>query len=352
MPNLFFSQTQHIKSIKISFCVNNFEILFITTETFEDAKEYAAKFRAKTPPHYNVRRQFAQPVPALNSTPTTSGNNQYSSSGSDDDDENDSTTFDDGHHTDSNDHDDSESHFDHEHSNTNESTANDTQSTTPRQINSNANNVSESGDLEYSGDSESIGGNNDIEETIENDPSQREQSSVNENTFNAQNERASNDTTTTIARETNGRESVSLIDNEFDELHPEHSNDNDASTVNEPAPQSSAENEIDTKIVLATVEMNKEDENAIAHLIIDDENTCVESDENNTDSNWMDGLILEHNEKAEVKDGKVLVTKTIDSNLEMVYVYGEQPKPLPALYTVKINDVISGNLPFRENVSI
>lgn len=45
-----------------------------------------------------------------------------------------------------------------------------------------------------------------------------------------------------------------------------------------------------------------------------------------------------------------MVTKKIGDDCEMVYIYGEVPKALLPLYQIKINDVISGNIPFKENV--
>lgn len=128
-----------------------------------------------------------------------------------------------------------------------------------------------------------------------------------------------------------GRETIAS--SEVDDLHT----DNNSSEL-----QSNAE-EFEAKNTLASVPMSDEDQAAISNLL------CV--CENVSDENVIAGLSLHANEKAEIKDGKIYVTKALDSSLEMVYVYGEQAKPKPPLYNVKINDVISSNLPFKENVS-
>lgn len=87
------------------------------------------------------------------------------------------------------------------------------------------------------------------------------------------------------------------------------------------------ENE-DPKHVLGAVDIDAEDESAIISL-----------------------LELK-NKVAKKKDGKIYITQKIDNDLEMTYVYGEKPKALAPLYQIKINDVISANIPFKENVSM
>lgn len=129
----------------------------------------------------------------------------------------------------------------------------------------------------------------------------------------------------------------------------QNSNDVGVSSGNEL--QSNADNENDVKNGLATVEMDADDENAINDLFGGQENDSVEADEDNAPVDLIANISLEHNEKAEANNGKIIVTKTLDDSLEMVYTYGEQPRPLAPLYNVKINDVISANFPFKENVS-
>lgn len=43
------------------------------------------------------------------------------------------------------------------------------------------------------------------------------------------------------------------------------------------------------------------------------------------------------------------MTRKLDDSLEMQYIYGETPTPRNPQYVVKMNDPISGNIPFKEN---
>lgn len=61
-------------------------------------------------------------------------------------------------------------------------------------------------------------------------------------------------------------------------------------------------------------------------------------------------LILAENETSEEVDGKTLVTRNVGDGCEMVYVYGESVVPQNAAYEVKLNDEISKNIAFKENV--
>lgn len=49
--------------------------------------------------------------------------------------------------------------------------------------------------------------------------------------------------------------------------------------------------------------------------------------------------------------GQIEVTKTVADDCQITYVYGETPVPKNPLYEVKLNDLVSGNLPFRENAN-
>lgn len=63
--------------------------------------------------------------------------------------------------------------------------------------------------------------------------------------------------------------------------------------------------------------------------------------------------LLAENEKATVNEnGKVEITRTVDSDCELSYIWGETPIPKPQFYEVKLNDIISGNIPFRQDVII
>lgn len=192
---------------------------------------------------------------------------------------------------------------------------------------------------------ESIASQNDVEEDIELTP--RVQNSDAENSFNEQHGQGLDNTVveTSAVSEHNDGENGTLNANEVDELH-QNTNDDEAGTSEEPHPND--DSGIDAKNALAVVEMNEEDEFAINDLFCDQENAA---DESNAHANMISELTLAHDEKAEVIDGKVVVTKTLDDSLEMVFVHNETPKPLAPLYNVKMNDAISGDLPFKENVS-
>lgn len=94
----------------------------------------------------------------------------------------------------------------------------------------------------------------------------------------------------------------------------------------------------ETKFILQTVQMDAADELAIASLL---QPSAVE---------LLGAIVLEENETADVKGDKVIITKRIDTDCEMIYTYGETPNPLAEHYKTKINDLISGNIPFKENV--
>lgn len=79
------------------------------------------------------------------------------------------------------------------------------------------------------------------------------------------------------------------------------------------------------------------------------ENNQYDSDDELA-SGGLDGIVLGKNEKATVRNGKIIVTKRVDKDLEMVYTYGERPRALKSLNQEKINDSISGNIPFKQNV--
>lgn len=61
------------------------------TESFERAKIYCQKFRAQCPAHYNVRRQFDQPVPSLNPIALQTAESVQPNTQTDDEQEHDET---------------------------------------------------------------------------------------------------------------------------------------------------------------------------------------------------------------------------------------------------------------------
>lgn len=95
--------------------------------------------------------------------------------------------------------------------------------------------------------------------------------------------------------------------------------------------------------------MDAIDESALSSLF--DKNDAIEPEACNQTAPGLVGINLSHNETAEFKEGNIIVTKLIDDDLVMTYTYGEKPKALPPLHQVKLNDPISGNIPFKQNVS-
>lgn len=113
--------------------------------------------------------------------------------------------------------------------------------------------------------------------------------------------------------------------------------------------QSTHGTEIDVKHVLKPVNMLADDENAIRNLFGDHESGVEANDNNDLSADSIPTASLGHGETAEMKDGKIIVTRKLDDSLEMVYTFGETPTPLKPQYEIKMNDLISGNIPFKEN---
>lgn len=80
------------------------------------------------------------------------------------------------------------------------------------------------------------------------------------------------------------------------------------------APESS-----DIKIPIPVIEMNREDESAIDLMNVAADDDLIES----TSIENLDDVELESNETAKASGGKILITKRIDENLEMIYTYKE-----------------------------
>lgn len=101
--------------------------------------------------------------------------------------------------------------------------------------------------------------------------------------------------------------------------------------------------ETDPKFSLPAVDVDLEDQLMMTALFDNDSDGATDA---------LKSIQLEMDEKAEVRDGKIIVTKTFDNDLEMVYTYGEKPKALQPFYRIKLNDAISENIPFKENVCV
>lgn len=134
-------------------------------------------------------------------------------------------------------------------------------------------------------------------------------------------------------------------DFDFDEIIDSRSEQNEQAGMSlTDSDNSSTENAVinsrpDIKNELEVVQMDAVDELAISSIF-----------NSNETASGISNLVLEDCETAEEKNGKIMVTKKIGDDCEMVYIYGEVPKALLPLYQIKINDVISGNIPFKENV--
>lgn len=112
-------------------------------------------------------------------------------------------------------------------------------------------------------------------------------------------------------------------------------------------PDNGTENNV--KHILMPVNMDEEDELAIRSLFGDQEMPVEANDNDNTSADSIGTISLACDETATIVDGKIAVTRKLAEGLEMTYIFGETPTPLAPMYAVKINDSISGNIPFHEN---
>lgn len=143
--------------------------------------------------------------------------------------------------------------------------------------------------------------------------------------------------------------------NESQQHETESEKSNDSSTqkdteqndIGNPAAENS---EADVKHSLQSVQMDAGDEMAISCLFGDNTNVSTQSDGHAASGVSPLSLVLGDGETAEERDGKIIITKLFENDLEMTYTYGETPKALRPLYQIKINDIISANIPFKENV--
>lgn len=114
----------------------------------------------------------------------------------------------------------------------------------------------------------------------------------------------------------------------------------------------------EVKNIMPNVEMGEEESFAIESVFsgdYDDENS---NDSMNTDGNASDSdntdepqLNLAPGEKAFWDDGVLKVKKKYDRDCEITYTYGEKVAPKTPMFEVKLKDLISMNIPFKENVS-
>lgn len=130
------------------------------------------------------------------------------------------------------------------------------------------------------------------------------------------------------------------------------SNSNIDSEIASNRSQSNGDNDDDSKYALAQVNMDPDDEIAIVSLFDGQENAAEDIDNNASSSTASIGVSLRDDETFQIgKDGKIMITRNVDDDLKMIYTHGETVKPLPRLYEIKINDTISGNIPFKNNAT-
>lgn len=107
---------------------------------------------------------------------------------------------------------------------------------------------------------------------------------------------------------------------------------------------------------------NDEAKNSFVVQMADDDSFAIDglfsdSDRRNVDD---DGLVspslanirLAANQTAAINSkGQIEITEIIDANLTCKFIYGKRLIPLAPFYNVKIGDLVSGDIPFKENVS-
>lgn len=130
-------------------------------------------------------------------------------------------------------------------------------------------------------------------------------------------------------------------------------NNHDLMEDDEPNPIENADDSLidgvaEAKHILPTVQMSAVDELAIAQLIGECSQNASTLDE---EASPLDSISLGTNETASLNSaGEVVVKKMIGEGLEMCYIHGQKPTPKNPFYQTKINDDITGNIPFKENV--
>lgn len=191
-------------------------------------------------------------------------------------------------------------------------------------------------------------GNSDDEEIIGTDDGAG--AVANEKVENGQNTDAEN-TVSFVENGENAQHSVSVAEPDDSDVNGDETNNENADVESSTNVSQSIDDD-DAKHVLAPVNMDLDDEVEMSSLFGDQENP-VEANGVNASSpaDLFAGISLGHNETAEMRNGKIWVTKKMDDGFEMSYAHGEKPKPLAQLYTIKVNDSISGNIPFKSNAT-
>lgn len=117
----------------------------------------------------------------------------------------------------------------------------------------------------------------------------------------------------------------------------------------------------EVKSTMPYVEMGEEDSIAIERLFGDDdsEDSLIDSTTTEESSSGLENIdqpipniTLGPGETAFWHDGILKVKKTYEKDCEIIYTYGEKLAPKVPVFEIKMNDVISMNIPFKEDVSI
>lgn len=113
--------------------------------------------------------------------------------------------------------------------------------------------------------------------------------------------------------------------------------------------QSEQSSNQEVKNVMPEVHIPPEDSDAIDAMFDSDSNSDGGGYDANSDI--QTGAVAS-NETTFYEDGVLKVRTKYDEDCEYVIVYGTNPQPKIPEYQVKLNDIISGNIPFKENVSM
>lgn len=115
-----------------------------------------------------------------------------------------------------------------------------------------------------------------------------------------------------------------------------------------------AQNEsLDEKDVFSAVDVNGNDTEALSTLFVNTESSsgsgaCENVDQNN-DLATVNAMIAP-NERAKVNEsGQIVVTRS-EKWGEVTYIWKQQLAPKKPFYEVKMKDLISGNIPFKQDV--
>lgn len=136
------------------------------------------------------------------------------------------------------------------------------------------------------------------------------------------------------------------VDNTSRQNHPQIEADESGSAINENSTSEMNINHPNNQIVDTT---SAQEQN-------NDDTTNGEAGENVSveESNiLLRSYKPAENEKVVLtQDGKIEITKAIDEELEMTFILGQKLLAMEDRFQVKMNDLLSGNTPFQENVCI